>query len=169
MPLLYVSIFLFLSNYVACFFGSFQNHTGSCEKVHIWVSANKDDLSAHLLHKHYSAHTKVLQLLACHVRSKILVIVLAEHSWKKVKKNRGDFSRLSTIKAKMPATITGIHAAENNEEDCAKKMRAGVVWDDDDFKTLGQDVHCHPLNVAPHDEIKQRTTDIFQAWLKDWE
>ncbi len=71
-----------------------------------------------------------------------------------------DWPRLSTVKAKMQATIAVIHAAENNEEDCARKMRAGVDWDDDDFKTLGLDAHFLPLEVAP-DDIKQRTTCIF--------
>ncbi len=81
----------------------------------------------------------------------------------------GDYSRLSTVKAKMQATIAGIYTAENNEKDCAKKMRAGVIWDDDVFGTLGLDVHCLPLDVVPDDEIKQRATGIFCVWLKDWE
>lgn len=140
------------------------------DKTHIWISAKKDELSAHLWHKYYSAHTKVLQPLACRVCSKILGIGSAERSWKKVKKNKsGDRSRLSSLKAKMQATIAGIHAAENNEEDRAKKMRAGVVWDDDDFETLGLDAHCLPLDVAPDDEVKRRTTRIFRAWLESWE
>ncbi len=67
----------------------------------------------------------------------------------------------------MQATIAGIHIAKNNEEDCAKKMKVGVVWDDDDFKMLGLDAHCTQL-VAPFDEIKQRTNRIFWALLKDW-
>ncbi len=82
---------------------------------------------------------------------------------------RGDWSGLSTVKAMMQATIAGIHVAENNEEDCARKRRAGVVWDDDDFKTLGLDTHYLPLEVAPNDEIKQRSTCIFQACLEELE
>ncbi len=38
----------------------------------------------------------------------------------------GDRSRLLTVKAKMQATIAGIHADENNEEDHDRKMRAGI-------------------------------------------
>ncbi len=88
----------------------------------------------------------------------------------KVKKNiRGDHSRLSTVKAKMQATIASNHAAESNEEDCARKIRAGVIWDDDHFKTPGLDAHCVTLEVAPDDEIKQRTTRIFQVWMEEWE
>ncbi len=59
----------------------------------------------------------------------------------------GDQSRLSTVKATMQAAIAGIHAAENNQEDCARKMRGGIIWDDGDFKTLGLDAHCLPLEV----------------------
>ncbi len=141
MLLLYVSIILFLSNYVT-FLDLFQNHIGNYDKVHIWISANNDDIYAYLWHKYYSAHTKVLQLLACQVCSEILGIGCAGRSWKKVKKNMNrDHSRLSTVKGKMQATIAGIHAAENNEECCTKKMRAGVVWDDDDFKMLGLGAH----------------------------
>lgn len=40
---------------------------------------------------------------------------------------------------------------------------------DDDFKMLGLDSHCLPLDVSPNDEIERRTICIFQAWLKDWE
>ncbi len=69
----------------------------------------------------------------------------------------------------MQATFAWILAVDNNEEDHVKKMRVGVVWVDDDFKMLGLDLHCLPLDVAPDDEIKWRTTGIFQAWLKDWE
>ncbi len=48
-------------------------------------------------------------------------------------------------------------------------MKAGVVWDDDDFKMLGLDPCCLLLDVATDDEIKWRPTCIFQAWLEDWE
>ncbi len=68
----------------------------------------------------------------------------------------------------MQVIIAGIHTAKNNEGDCAKKMRAGFVWDDDDLKTLGLDPHYLPLDVVPDDAIKQRTTCIFQAWLEVW-
>ncbi len=125
------------------------------DKAHIWISAKKDDLSALPWHKYYSAHTKVLQVLACRVCSKILGIGSAKRSWKKIKKNMsGDRSRLSSAKAKMQATIAGIHSAENNKEDCAKKRKAGVIWDDDDIETLGLDAHCLPLDIAPDDEVK---------------
>ncbi len=53
----------------------------------------------------------------------------------------------------MQATIAGIHAAENNNQDCAKRMRAGVLWDDEDFATLHLDPHCLSLDCGPDDEI----------------
>lgn len=94
------------------------------------------------------ATTRFCKLFACCVCSKILGIGCAEQSWEKGKENMsGDWSRLSTAKAKMQATIAGIHAAENNEEDCDKKVRTGAVWDDDDFKTLCLDAHCLPLKL----------------------
>ncbi len=109
----------------------------------------------------------MLQVLACRVCSKILGIGSDECSWKQIKKNMsGDRSRLSSAKAKMQATA-GIHSAENNKEDRTKKRRAGVVWDDDDFKTFGLDAHCLPLDITPDDEVKRRTTRIFEPCLKD--
>ncbi len=69
-----------------------------------------------------------------------------------MKKNMsGHQSRLSPVKTKMQAPIAGIHAAENNEENQVGKIRAGVIWDDDDFKMLGLDAHCLSLEVAPDD------------------
>ncbi len=67
-------------------------------------------------------------------------------------------SKLSPKKAKMQATTAGFHAAENNDQDCAKRMRAGILWDDDDFATLHLDLHCLPLDCAPDEEVVQRTT-----------
>ena len=75
----------------------------------------------------------------------------------------------STKKAKMQAYIASIHAAENNDQDRAKRMRAGVLWDDEDFVTLHFDAHCLPLDCAPDDEIVRRTTRVLRGWLEDWE
>ncbi len=69
----------------------------------------------------------------------------------------------------MQATIARIYTTEKYEGDHAKKMRVGDVWNDDDFKMLSLVADCLPLDVAPDDEIKQRTAHIFQAWLDDWE
>lgn len=127
-------------------------------------------MAAHHWHMYYSSHTKVLKKLAMRSCSKILGIGSAERSWKKIKKNKGgDRSHLSTNKAKMQATIAGIHCAENNDRDRAKKLRAGVIWDDDDFETLRLDPYCLPLDVAPDDEVTRRTTRIFRAWIENWE
>mmetsp|Transcript_8841 Transcript_8841/g.18352 ORF Transcript_8841/g.18352 Transcript_8841/m.18352 type:complete len:124 (+) Transcript_8841:542-913(+) len=63
----------------------------------------------------------------------------------------------------MQATIAGIHAAENNDHDRAKRMRAG------DFATLHLDPHCLPLDCAPDDEVVRRTTRVFRGWIEDWE
>lgn len=110
---------------------------------------------------------KKLAMMAC---SKILGIGSAERSWKKIKKNKGgDRSKLSTDKAKMQATIAGIHAAENNDQDRAKRLRAGVIWEDSDFETLGLDANCLPLDVAPDEEVAKRSTRIFRAWREEWE
>ncbi len=116
----------------------------------------------HLWHSYFSGHTKVLQKLACQVCSKVLGIGSAERSWKKFKGNMSaEQSKLSPKTAKMQATIAGIHAAENNDHDHAKMMRAGVLWDDENFVTLHLDAHCLPLDCAPDDEIVQRTTRVF--------
>ncbi len=127
---LVVWFFCFLSNNFLLFFDSFQNHTGNYDNGHIWILANKDDLSAHLWHNYYSVHTNILWLLACHVCSKVLGIGCAEQSWKKVKKNMiKDLIRLSTVTAKMQATIAGIHLAEINKEDHSKQMpRCCLGW-----------------------------------------
>ncbi len=67
----------------------------------------------------------------------------------------------------MQATIAGIHCAENNDRDRAKKLRAGVIWDDGDFETLGLDPYCLPLDFAPDDEVTRRTTRVFHAWIEN--
>ncbi len=101
--------------------------------------------------------------------SKINGIGLAKRSWKKIKKNNGgDQSKLSTDKATMQAIIAGIHCAENNDMGQAKKLRAGVIWEDEDFETLGLDPYL-PLDVAPDDEVARRITGIFSAWKVNWE
>ncbi len=33
-------------------------------------------------------------------------------------------------------------------------MRVSVDWDNDDFKMLGLDEHCLPLDISPDDEIE---------------
>ncbi len=74
-------------------------------------------------------HTKVLQQVACRVCSKVFGISGAERIWKKMKKNlEREQERISTMKAKMQVTISGIHAQENKDEDRTKKMQAGVCW-----------------------------------------
>mmetsp|Transcript_2661 Transcript_2661/g.5122 ORF Transcript_2661/g.5122 Transcript_2661/m.5122 type:complete len:288 (+) Transcript_2661:1342-2205(+) len=150
--------------------GEFCNHTGGYEKEYMWIAACDGKTPPHLWHSYFSGHTKVLQKLACRVCSKVLGIGSAERSWKKFKGNMSaERSKLSPKKAKMQATIASIHAAENNDQDRAKRMRAGVLWDDEDFATLHLDPHCLPLDCAPDDEVVRRTTRVFRGWIEDWE
>jgi len=67
----------------------------------------------------------------------------------------------------MQATIAGIHADENNEEDHDRKMRAGIFWDNGHSKTLDLDGHCHPLEVAPDDEIIKELPTSFEPGLRN--
>ncbi len=49
------------------------------------------------------------------------------------------------------------------------KMHTGLMWQDDDFDTIGLDPHCLPLDVAPKEEIVRRIARVFHAWIEDWE
>ncbi len=70
----------------------------------------------------------------------------------------------------MQATIAGINSAENNDGDQAKKLRAGVIWEDWDFETLGLYPYCLTLDVAPGDGFaRRRNSCIIHAWRKNWE
>ncbi len=46
-------------------------------------------------------------------------------------------------------------------------MCAGLMWQDDDFDTIGLDPHCLPLDIAPEEEVARRTTRVFHAWIED--
>ena len=81
----------------------------------------------------------------------------------------GEQAKVSTTKAKIPATIAGIHAQENNNEDRAKKMRAGVLWEDEDFRTIALDPNVLLLDEAPDDEIAKRKSRVLRGWIEQWE
>ncbi len=149
----------------------FKNKTGIYEEAHIWVTAANVDVPAYQWHKFYSnPEQTVLGRLACRVTSKILGIGSAERSWKKLKcVLSGNRSNMRSEVAKKQAAIAGIHAQENNKQDKAEKAKAGLLWDDDDFKTLKMDALCLPLDVAPPEEVQRRTTRVFCAWIENWE
>ena len=151
--------------------GEFASHASPYyEETHLWISAANELYGAHVWHKNNSMHTKVLYKVACRVCSKVLGIGGAERSWKKMKRNMsGERAKVSTTKAKMQATIAGIHAQENNDEDRAKKMRAGVLWEDEDFRTIALDPNVLPLDEAPDDEIAKRKSRVFRGWIEQWE
>lgn len=78
-------------------------------------------------------------------------------------------AKVSTSKVKLQATIAGIHMQENNDDDQAEKMKAGVCLGDCDFRTIGLDPKVLPLDEAPDDEVVRRKTRVFCAWIEDWE
>ncbi len=78
-------------------------------------------------------------------------------------------AKLSTEKAKMKAIVVGIRAADNNDQNQVKRVRAGVIWGDADFKTFVLDPYCLPLDVAPDDKVAKRTNSIFYPWRDEWE
>ncbi len=57
--------------------------------------------------------------------------------------------KISSNKTKMQATIAGINAQENNDEDWVKKMQAGFCWEDADLRTIGLDPNILPLQMKP--------------------
>mmetsp|Transcript_1214 Transcript_1214/g.2750 ORF Transcript_1214/g.2750 Transcript_1214/m.2750 type:complete len:147 (+) Transcript_1214:3536-3976(+) len=73
------------------------------------------------------------------------------------------WANISTEKAKMQATIAGIHSQENNNGDRAKKMCVGLMWQDDDFDTIGLDPHCLPLQKK---RLQEEQQDFFALGLK---
>ncbi len=46
-------------------------------------------------------------------------------------------------------------------------MCAGLMWQDDDFDTIGLDPHCLPLDIGPEEVVARRTTRVFHAWIED--
>ncbi len=69
----------------------------------------------------------------------------------------------------MQATNVGIHAEENSNEDRAKKIQAGVCWEDTNFRTIRLDPYVLPLDEAPDDEVDKRKTCVVCTWIEDWE
>ncbi len=145
----------------------FKNKTGIYEEAPIWVTSANVDVPAYQWQKFYSnPEQTVLGRLACCVTSKILGIGSAERSWKKLKcVLSGNCSNMQSEVAKKQAAIAGIHVQENNKQDKAEKAKAGVLWDDKDFKTLKMDALCLLLDVAPHKEVQRRITRGFCAWI----
>ncbi len=129
----------------------FKNKTGIYEEAHIWVTAANVDVPAYQWHKFYlNPKQTVLGRLACCVTSKILGIGSAERSWKKLKCALSwNCSNMQSEVAKKQAAIAGIHGQENNKQVLAEKAKAGLLWDDKDFKTLKIDAQCLPLMLNP--------------------
>ncbi len=153
-----------------CFPAEFSSHTGFYDQEHIWITAASNDNKPHFWHRNYSAHTKVLGPLAKRVLSKVLGIGSAERVWKELKRNMGgNRLNLAPDKAKKQATIAGIHSSETNSEDRARKVKAGIIMEDDDFDTLHMDPLCLPLDVAPINESERRRNRVFRAWTEWWE
>ncbi len=100
---------------------------------------------------------------------KFLVLVVWRGVGKDEEEHGKGAGKISTTKAKMQATIDGIHAQENNDKDRAKKMKAGVIWEDADFRTIGLDPNVLLLDESPDDEVTRRKTCVFWAWIEEGE
>ncbi len=81
----------------------------------------------------------------------------------------GEQAKISTTKAKMKAMIACINMQENNDNDWTKKMKAGVCWEDFDFRMSGLDPKVLPLDEASDGEVVRRKTCVLWAWIDDWE
>ncbi len=87
-----------------------------------------------------------------------------------MKKNMArEQAKISTTKAKMQATIAGIHAQENKDEDMAKKVQAGVCLEDTNFRTISLNPNVLPLDESHDDKVARRKTHVFCSWIEDWE
>ncbi len=159
-----------LISLLCCEKAEFSYHPGFYDQEHIWITPANNDNKPHFWHHIYSEHIKVLGPLAKRFLSKVLGIGSAEHVWKEFKRNMGgNCSNLVSNKAKMQATIKGIHSSETNSEDRTRKSKAGTIMDDGDFDTLHMDHLCLPLDAAPINEIERRRNSFFCAWTEWWE
>ena len=83
-----ISIFNILFLFVIIMTGEFTIHAPPFyDSNHVWIAAGKQIYNAHLWHKWYSMHTKVLFKVVCRVCSKVLGIGGAKRRRKKMKKN----------------------------------------------------------------------------------
>ena len=142
-------------------------------KKHIWITAARTNNVANEWHQRYSAGTKILGRLACHVTSKIGGIGNAERSWKAVKNTKKGRYLLQNEKTKMQATISGNYNAQRNEKQRLVSQTAGTLWEEKDFHTLKLTKFCMPLthatNLSSNDTEKATHKRVFRAWCEKWE
>ncbi len=66
----------------------------------------------------------------------------------------------------MQATIDVIHAQVNKDDDQAKKIKAQVPKEDDDFRTIDLDDEILSLDEAPDDKVVRRNTCVLCSWIE---
>lgn len=159
-------------------YGNFKSHTGAYSRKHMWITAAANTTIAYEWHRDYSlSYTKVLGPLACLVCSKIGGIGSAERNWKAVKRVKSHRYTLGNEKSKKQSTIASTYSAQKNEKRRVNDNKAGKLWEEKDFVTLGLDkfgegiIHASEAERAALENIDDDGTEkrVFRAWKERWE
>ena len=143
--------------------------SGVFERPIIWQIAKTEQCLDYEWHFRYSLRsTEILGKLACLVLSKILGIGSTERHWKDVKQVQSQYRcRLNAENIKKESTIVGMYCAERGEIRRKSQARAGKLWEENDFESLGLDKFG--VDVERLTAPTKEPTRIVRAWKETWE
>ena len=98
-----------------------------------------------------------------------LGIGLVERHWKDVKRVvllSGRY-KLDSEKVKKESTLVGQHCAAKSARCREAQSKAGKLWTEEGFETLGLDRFC--VDVDKLKDPTPKPTKIFRAWQETWE